>query len=41
MVEIKRSLYMDEKTGEKNSHFIKLKNDISKILKKIKTPQYI
>lgn len=41
MVEIKRSLYMDEKTGEKSSHFIKLKNDISKILKKIKTPQYI
>lgn len=38
MIEVKRSLYMDEKTGEKTTSFSKIKNDISKILKNIKMP---
>ncbi len=32
MLEINRSLYMNEKTGEKNNNFEKVKNDIQKII---------
>ena len=35
MLEINRSLYMDEKTGGKNSNFLKVKKDITEIIENI------
>ena len=33
MLEINRNLYMNEETGEKNDNFLKIKNDIQKVIK--------
>ena len=35
MIEINRSLYMNEKTGLKNKYFLKIKNDISDVIKNL------
>lgn len=35
MIEVNRSLYMDENTGEKNKYFLKIKKDISDIIKNL------
>ena len=35
MIEINRSLYMDEKTGEKISGYQKIKSDLKWVLEKI------
>ena len=35
MVELRRDLYMNEKTGEKNENFDKLKQDISDVICKL------
>ena len=35
MIEVRRDLYMDEKTGKKNMHFNEIKNILHNIIKKI------
>lgn len=37
MIEVNRSLYMDEQTGLKNKYFLKTKNDISDVIKNLLT----
>jgi len=36
MIEVRRDLYMNEQSGEKNSNFYNIKSDLEKIIKKIK-----